>query len=864
MSDLFRIRPISTFVPTFGRRVHTRILFGARLIFWPLALLTLISLALHFGAWHTEFKIAGPFAAETNPPRASLTLQLPGEVSAPWWAQPMVGDDSANPFQSFLELRVNGREMGPPHAVHETIRERKNAGFSHWGSWVIFSLPEGINNGPETIVTLRYSLRSWPRVTLGLCVASALLGWFLFIRTFMARHGGLILNGPYLILLGFCWAGLAASATFVGCSLYALATGWALPTTALIRWSGIAQWTANNEPYLGYLLLTLAGIGASASWMAGSQARHEPPLRRLLALCGFMVAACAFILCSSAMWSGILRPGDAHSSNVGGLIPFLDAEYYLASAYDQAQGGFWNEIALRRPLAAAFRSVLLVFGNFSLPLMLVLQACLVAAATCFAAAAVAAWRGIWAGVTFFALTYIYARYFVSTTLTESLGLFWALLSIPFFIEAVRHRSAKPALVAFALTTVALMTRMGSMLTIPALLIWLVWQFGKDAAAKLRIFAVACGILLCILGTNSLLKNAYGTDEGTSNFYFVICGLTIGTTWDGCLGKLAAEGKPLEEGEAARAKQLYSMAWENFRAKPSVFFYRIASGARAFVTQLPDVIWKGYGAIPEPKWLWRYSLTAVCLIGLVYGAVRRMTSVELTFWALVWASIVASASIIYFDDGARTIAASYPLIALFFAMGMGNPAASAPRGPPAQSRSSRYGALGLMVTAALFVGIPWMAHRFASAGEIAGNPLVEKAGEALVFGGRRMTGFLIVADGQPLRSDVPSLHLAEFDAIVSQSNLENYQELIHPVVPSLPFGFVYAPRLEKGVQSLKQFIVPAEVLERPDVPTWRFQLMRWGYKPTAGYGELWFYVTKAEPWPCTDWFREAIETGRCRN
>jgi hypothetical protein len=563
------------------------------------------------------------------------------------------------------------------------------------------------------------------------------------------------------------------------------------------------------------------------------------------------------------MWTGILRPGDLSYSSIGGLLPFLDAKDYLASGYDQAQGGFWNEVALRRPLSAAFRSVLLVFGNFSLPLMLVLQACLIAAATCFAANAVAAWRGIWAGLTFFALTYIYARYFVPTTLTEPLGLFWALLSIPFFIEAFRTRSAKPALVAFALTTVALVTRMGSMLTIPALLVWLIWQFGPSAGAKLRIFAAACGILLAILGTNSVLKNSYGTGPGAGNFSYVLCGLTMGTTWTGCLGKLASEGKPFEEGEDARAKQLYSMAWENFKAKPGVFFYRIASGTRAFVIQLPDLIWHGYGVIPEPKWLWRNSLSAVCFIGLLIAA-RRMTAVELTFWALVWASIGASASLIYFDDGARTLAASYPLIALFFSVGMSNPAAAPPRRPLPSSRLSRYGALGLTVTAALFVCIPWMAHRFGSIGEIVGGPLLQKPGEAFVFGDPRMAGFLVVADDQPLRSDVPSLHLADFDAIVSRSNMEIYQELIHPVVPPLPFGFIFAPRLEKGVQSLTQFIVPAEVLERPGVPTWRFHLLRWGYKPNAGYGELWFYVTKAEPWPCTYWFREAIDIGRCRN
>jgi len=75
----------------------------------------------------------------------------------------------------------------------------------------------------------------------------------------------------------------------------------------------------------------------------------------------------------------------------------------------------------------------------------------------------------------------------------------------------------------------------------------------------------------------------------------------------------------------------------------------------------------------------------------------------------------------------------------------------------------------------------------------------------------------------------------------------YQDLIHPILPPLPFGFVFAPRIEKGSSSLSQYIVPAEVLERRNVPGWHFELKRWGYRPN-GYGEYWFYVTEAQPWP----------------
>jgi hypothetical protein len=845
MPKLFHASSVIAADPKFASRIGRCMVFSARLIFWPLALLTLVALALQFGAWREEFKIAGPFAAETNPARDSLILAVPQQPPTEWWRQPLIGDNNENSYQSILDLVIDGREMGPAHSQHEAIRDGARGRFSHWHTNLIFSLPPHVENAPETIATLRYSVRPQAWVTLALIVSTIVIGRFLY---------DFVLRIPHLILRGLCCLGLIGSAVYLACSLYALAIGWALPTTALIRWSLVAQRAAWNEPYLGYLLLTAAGLGAITTWFAGLNPHglrlvqfEELSLRRLLFWCGFPITACAFIFCISAMWSGIVRPGDPNAGNIGALVPFSDAANYLTAAHDQAKDGFWNWVAIHRPLAAALRSVLLFVSDFSLQFMLVLQGCLVAGALWFAIHAVTMWRGIWAGTAFFALTYIYNRNFVPTTLTEPLGLFWALLSIPFFIEAFRDRSIKPALVGFAMTTVALMTRMGSMFTIPALLIWLVWQFGSGAKAKLRIFATAICILLGIFGLNSLLKNAYGTSSGSTagNFAYTLCGLTMGTNWSGCLPKLASEGKTPQIGEEIFATQLYALARENFRTQPDVFFRRLAESAEEFVTRFPDVIWKGYGtAINEPDWLWRNSLTAVSLIGLLYIAVRRAKAVELTFWALLWASIVASASMIYFDDGPRALAASHPLIALFFAMGMSSPV-PAPKGTPSPSRLSQYGALGLFLAAALFICVPWMAHRLSPIRTMVGDSLVSKQDEAFVFGGRRMSGFLVVEDGLPLRNDVPSLHMADFDAIIRQSQVEFYQELIHPIVPPLPFGFVFAPRLEKDGASRFQYIVPAEVIERPDVPAWHFQLKRWGYKP-GGYGEYWFYVTKAEP------------------
>jgi hypothetical protein len=224
----------------------------------------------------------------------------------------------------------------------------------------------------------------------------------------------------------------------------------------------------------------------------------------------------------------------------------------------------------------------------------------------------------------------------------------------------------------------------------------------------------------------------------------------------------------------------------------------------------------------------------------------MRTVELTFWALLWVSIVASSSMVYFDQGSRTLAASHPLIALFFAMGLSNPVL-APSEAPSLSRLSRYGSFGLIVTAVLFVCVPWMAHRFSPVSAMGGNSLVPKRDEVFVLGGRRMSGFLVVENGQPLPNDVASLHLADFEAIIEQSGLESYQGLLHPATLPLPFGFVFAPRLEKGTFSSDEFIVPADVIERRNVPAWHFQFKQCDSKPN-GSSEYWFCVTKAEPWP----------------
>jgi hypothetical protein len=665
------------------------------------------------------------------------------------------------------------------------------------------------------------------------------------------RWAPILCVAPHVLLFGLLVIAVAASAWFLGASLFALASGWALPLTAPLRWFALLAWTARGEPYFAYPVLAVAAFGTLAAWLPAWVLRTEATtawearLSAVLRRTGLPIVTAALLISLGAMWAGIVRPDDPHWANIGGLIPFSDANAHLADAFFEAQQGTWTTWALRRPLAAAFRAVLLFASGSSFPAMLILQAFLLALATCLAAYAVMIWRGIWAGLVFFGLSYLYVRIFVLTSLSEPLGLFWSLLSIPCFIDAFRTRSASSALVGFAMTSVALMTRMGSMFTIPALLVWLVWQFGRSTSEKLRIAVLAIAILGAVIGVNTLLSKIYGTAgaETGSNFAYTLCGLTIGTAWDGCPSRLAEQGEPLTGDEGAVARRLYAFAWQNFFAKPTVFFARLTAGMRGFLSNYPVVMWKGY-AVTLDRRLGPFGmlLTVISLIGLIGLARRETNAVEISFWCLVAVSILLSSAIIYLDDGARTLAASQPLIALFIAMGMGRPELRDGK-VGANRRLVACGTSGLVVAALLAIAVPGIAHRLSST-QADQKHLVSGSDEIIAAGGAKMSGFLVLANEAPLATDMPTLHVSDFEALIAQSGVEAYQGLIHPVAPALPFGFVFAPPIGTGTTSPNIFIVPAEVMERRDVQAWRFRLAPWSHKMDA-QGQYWFLVTRAE-------------------
>jgi hypothetical protein len=181
--------------------------------------------------------------------------------------------------------------------------------------------------------------------------------------------------------------------------------------------------------------------------------------------------------------------------------------------------------------------------------------------------------------------------------------------------------------------------------------------------------------------------------------------------------------------------------------------------------------------------------------------------------------------------------SYPLVAAFAVSGLyvGN---IEPVKEMARPAWQWWG--GLTTALILFLTVPWFAHHNAAPAVLANLGLSEQQ----VFGGRRISGYLVVADNQPLRRDVPSLHFTDFAKLITLSNVEIYQPLLKGRTPELPFGFISAPRMEAGLASDNQFIVPAHVLLDKGVEAWRFKTAEWSR--IEGNGIYWVLVTDAQP------------------
>src|SRR5262249_38200299 len=225
--------------------------------------------------------------------------------------------------------------------------------------------------------------------------------------------------------------------------------------------------------------------------------------------------------------------------------PYSDANGYFTAAIEQAYSASWNSFASRRPLAQAFRDVTIAFAGVTPARNLYIGAILVqlvlfAFSLYLAARAVVQWRGLWAGIAFCGLMLILARPFAASTLTEVLGLIWALLAFTLFVKGFRLQSPRHVLVGICVLTLALWTRMGSLLLLPILVVWFAWILARSQRAGTRLAALAFCAFGVRMVTSRVIEALYGSPGVVTggNFAYSLCALAYGEDWIFCARRFA--------------------------------------------------------------------------------------------------------------------------------------------------------------------------------------------------------------------------------------------------------------------------------------------------------------------------------------
>jgi hypothetical protein len=787
--------------------------------------------ALQFGAWHKMESVKGPF-----PPAANAEGMVAVAVGETVPFQPLLvlrSDEVVSGTQPELRVRVNGEDRGNPG---ESLVSR----FSRRLTYLYLTLPPGIPNNAGTVLTVKYSIKLHPAaykliVALLACLIGLRIG-----AIYLAREAGApakLFRATHRLTLSFVgvsWLVVATCALYAISIFYAVAAGYALPTAHVFMLlpKQAAATVAAVAPFTPIAMLVFAGIGTIASWLATLHVldrrvvrRTEIILLRLWARAGLFVIFCIFLIGESVgPWAGVYRDADLAGSSFFGQLPFSDAMGYMESSSAQAISGHSTIIGARRPLAQALRDAFFLTSGYSHSVMILLQLGAIAVALFFAARSLARWHGIWVAIAFVGLIYSLARPFLATTLTEPLSLIPCLIALPFLIESFRRNSAAHGFVALGFITMALLVRMGSLFTIPAMGLWLAAAFGRDLKSKVRILILAGIAVISILVLNACLAALYSPQGVTvgSNFSLTLCGLSMGGSWNDCLLRIDTPPHLTESEQAILALQT---AWDNVQANPALFVTSLLQNSRHYLRTFLVFHLSGYHDIfpshPGDALGWAWGL--LLLPGLIYVLRKRASFAERLWAPIIAASIVLSAAVVLADDGWRILFVTHALMAAGLALGYVAPASVAvPDHLPGPS--SRFGFGMIAAATALLLAAPALSHAIMKS-YLARHHLSAQANskEDVLLGGNKMAGFVVTPDDAAPPASVASVRFSEFAALFRNNYFHSDPEtLLAALATRLPFAFVWAPKV--SVQWATYYVAPTKVLEE-DVTAWRFTVER---------------------------------------
>lgn len=652
------------------------------------------------------------------------------------------------------------------------------------------------------------------------------------------------------------------AAAYTSTIAYAYWAGYEVPTTALVNLAPyLATYIASLEPWLSRVLLAVAGLGAALTWLSRVgvldleiMSHTERTLTAVWSRCGVVV--CFALLVLSTQTAGYAYTREPNSSILAGLLPFSDSSIYFTNPTTLSLFGSWDSVASRRPLAAAFRQMTMLISNYSFFKTILLQTAFNSVLLWLATVGISRWRGFWAGIAFFALVYGLGRPYIWAVMTEPLAQIWSLIAVVFLVEALSKESRQHATLFFLATCLALFTRTGSLFTIPFLAIWVSLSFARSSLGRLKLLGVTIGAFLAIFSLNFVIAYLYGAPGAAtgSNFAFVACGVSMGADWTAC-SKKYHDQLAMMPNEAEQARFLLMQAWDTIRASPWTALENVFSNVVGYVTSVPRSYVDGGTGAPSSS-MTVALVTAIGCAALARFITTMATSKERTLWIGIGMTVLASASLLWRDDGWRALHVTNIFLAFFFASAFAVPLRNTREVRWSSFSSVRFGLLLLTAMMTSLVLAPALSRWFGERSNV--RNLVSDIGghHQTVLGGSKVTGFLVVPDGAEKSTLTPTMSISEFRRLVIATQLEvSLGEFLEYGTQHLPFAFVVGPRVDSPVFNIGVrldspylgspiYIAPPKVLLDKDVWAWRFRLQQ--RASTARYSYVLQEVIEAEP------------------
>ncbi|WP_323705776.1 hypothetical protein [Thiorhodovibrio frisius] len=773
------------------------------------------ALLLQMGIWSAQEEFSGPMQTE-GPNSQMIALHLDGASNLSGLLTTGGDSTGAGNFRSDLQLWVDGVAYTRPHTLHADLRAGAAPGaYSHWGDVVYFSDPDPSPHIPATVRVI-YSVQPFAG-SVALLMAALLLSVAMLV--FLSRRAG---HQPVWVRgLGnrFGLGLRAASWVVLGCALVylasipvAMAMGEPLPTAWLVRVMPGGSYVPMAIPRMPHVVLVLAISGAVLTWMlhltgmsAAKFEEHTAALSQFWLRAGLVVVPALLLMtASSGGWAGYFTTFETHNRTLGGLVPYTDAYGHYSSAFDLLFRGEWNHLVSRRPLAGAFRTAITTAGGLSYVGGIYVQIMLIAACLLFALRALLQRYGLWAALAFFALAFGIAAVHLNTTMTEPLGLIWALLALAVLVESHARRSAVLALLGFALFTLAMVTRMGSMFAIPLLAIWVAFAFGGISRRGALLLAACGAITLAVLAAGEVFNILFSNPDSQvgGNVSYTFCGLARGTGWAECKDTFAAELAALPSIRDKNAF-LFGQAFEALQQSPATLIVGLIDNVTMFFRAMPQYFAGYYATQPVVS----FSRNATVLVYLFLGAgllahARRIDwRVTGTFWIALGLGVISSAALIFRDDGLRTLVVTHVFVAALLAMALTVPQPFRPSRLKADLFRAPVWAGGIAVALCLFLGAGLFVRSMHTETLAAGRSAADD--RSAVFARKGLTGFLVGSPG-PDAQHVPHIPSSVFARILeTESSLPpdlivdmKAQSVTHPAVfrgftmPSA--GTIYVP------------------------------------------------------------------------